>query len=655
VKRVLAIAIPLLGLVIAALWAWPGQSELELPSEVAEAPRPRPAPIKREAPPPARPVEPAPPKESTAPTASVSGTVRDASSRQAIPGARVSSAGAAAVADHAGRFLLQRLPPGELWIEARARGYRERLEGLALAGARDHSGLELFLQPAALIHGTVIRGGHPVAGAPVWAEGTTTNTEARSAGPVHSDAQGRFTLEVDPGPLQLSAAAPGGSRVDGPRVIAGAGAPVEGVQIELGEAAAVEGRVTLDGEPRDGVALTLLDSRTERPVAHARSEGDGSFRFEALAEGAYLVQARVDATVAQRGPFQTGSQSWEVKLDSGPSLLGQVLPPGPGIKVRFRSSDWAGTGFAETLTAVDGSFRFDGVPPGELIVEAEGPAGAARATARAGGERLLLTLRPSALEGLVLDSRGQPVNDFTVRLTPLEGGPTRGYPVLSPSGDFKLAVPPGRYRVTATAPGHGEAAEAPEVDLGTRSVKLQLLPAIPARGRVSDAQTGAPLAGVEVVFNRMGRHKQRWAGRWATLLTGANGDFELGAAPVDAVLAFRRRGYASAWVALDRMPRDAAGTLIAKLQPTHTDAREGGPYDGIGAQLSDAGGGITVGLTFEGSPAEAAAVDGVPVAGKPLGEVIRGIVGPAGTRVRLDLTRDGKPLVLHIRRRTIQL
>lgn len=600
---------------------------------------------------------------------SVFGAVFDAVSRQPIPGATVRSSGGACRTDHAGRFQLSGLPAGETWLEATAEGHVARAEWLILDAAREYGGMELFLKPAAVLEGRVLRQGKPLAGAPVWAEAEVVGSLGRAFGPVRSAEDGSYRLWAEDGALVLAAAAPGGSRVEGPRVRIGGGGIQSGLDIELGQPLSISGIVLLDGRPAPGVELWLLDARSQRITGATFTSALGDFHLEGPPPGSYLVQVRAGALTAQRGPFSfTGEpgEPWTVELASGRSLEGRVTPRGAGTVVRLQSGDWAGPMSAEVATDAEGRFRFDGVPDGALAVEAEGEAGVARAVAHA-GEKVLLSLRPAVLRGSVADERGAAVSDFTVRLRPTSGGPTRAFPVLSPSGDFRVQAPPGEYEVSATASGHGETSEPTAVRLdpaGAAVVRLRLTSTVPLRGVVLDAASGAPLPGVEVAINRMGPDRSRYSGRWATLTTGADGEFRIAAAPGRAMLSFRSEGYVHAWAGIEALPKDAQGRLLARLRPGRGDPmRTLTEYEGIGAQLDQPPSGeVKVRHVFEGGPAEAAgllpgdeivAVDGQAIRGLNVYAVIDRIIGPAGTVVRLTVARGPAREEISIRRRQI--
>lgn len=90
----------------------------------------------------------------------------------------------------------------------------------------------------------------------------------------------------------------------------------------------------------------------------------------------------------------------------------------------------------------------------------------------------------------------------------------------------------------------------------------------------------------------------------------------------------------------------------------------GGKFEGIGAQLGTKDGRIVVIAPIKNSPAIRAGiragdvidkVDDVSTKGKNITEVVSKIRGPAGTDVKLDMERNGKPLTFTIRRAQIQV
>jgi hypothetical protein len=580
-----------------------------------------------------------------------------------LAGARVRSTGGAAVTDESGRFTLRGLPVGATWLEASAKRHLRRTEWLTLDAARELSGLEIFVQPASVVRGHVTRQGQAVAGAWVWAEPSALSAGRTTYGPATSSTDGTYELETAGGALHLAASAPGGARVQGPTLTLTDGESRTGVDVELGEGLEAMGVVRQGGVPLPGATLWVLDGKTQRPAASAATQAGGRFVVSGLSVGSYLVQVQRGPLVVQRGPFTVDGSGgeWSIDVDDLRTLTGTVLPAKAGVSVHFRSTEWAGPFAAETVTGADGRFRFEAVPSGTLWVEAQDDTGAARERATAGTD-VTLTLVPGLMRGVVWDEAEHPVTDFTVRLLPTGGGPLRSYPVLSPTGDFKIEAPPGMYEVSAVAVGHGETTERPRVELrsGETFVKLRLQGALDLDGHVQDAQSHGPLAGAEVIVFR----SPFGAGRWATVATGGDGTFHLSAAPKSGLLEVRKDGYRPVMAPVDRLSRGADGkTIEVSLSPGSDDNSPlAKPYEGVGLQL-DFNGGVRVASVFEGSPAQSAgvlpgdvimAVDGASLTGLSPPQIIQRIMGTSGTVVTLNLQRGDDNFDVGIRRQNIQ-
>lgn len=600
--------------------------------------------------------------------AQVSGRVVDAITGEAIVAARIRSSAGEVSSDHAGRFELGPLPATETWIEASSPKHLARLEWLTLDGAGDRSGLELYLRPAALVAGRVLRQGAPVPGAIIGA------TIVRGVGgtdsvitPVRADDEGRFVLSLSGGVVQLWASEEDGARVKGPEIRLAEGESREDVSIELGEGLTARGDVLSDGGPLAGAFVTLLDAEDFSVIGSARTDGAGRFQIRGVAPGSFLVQLDVGSLSGQRGPFTlTGPDDapWRLEFDPTRMLSGRVEPAMAGVLVRWRSSDWAGDAAAQTSTVADGSFHFTGVPEGLLTIEAEGQGGAASTRAKA-GEVVVLRLARSALRGSVQDERGRSVTDFTVRLEPVEGGETRTLSVVSASGDFVAHVPSGAYRVHVRASGQGTAASVPTVEVpatGEASVVITLRQGRRVHGHVLENATGKPLANVEVGFySSRGRSRDALA----VVRTDAEGYFEVASVPGHAWVRLRAPGHRQEWIHPRRLPREESAPVKWLLGPgkdTHGDVP---PYEGIGAVLSVKDGYAAIQSTFERSPAQAAGlvrgdvileIDGEAASAsdvRMLQGITQRIMGPAGSVVRLTIRRGEQTQVVPLRRRKI--
>lgn len=601
------------------------------------------------------------------PAATVSGVVKDAQSLEPIEGATIASSAGVTQSDRAGRFHLGSLPPGPTWFEVSANGYVPRTEWLGLSGARAHSGLVVLLGASAQLSGVVTRQGKPVAMAQVRGELESSSRGGEVCGPVSSGIDGTWSLECPEGAVQLAAAAPFGSRVEGPRVRAEPKRTLSDIHIELGEALMVEGLVKEREQALAGAALTLIDARGQQVVAAAATGADGRFRFSDVPVGRYLVQVAKGALSAQAGPFEQNGdgQEWLVVVDSSRTLKGRVQPGQSGVRVRWRSGAVAGDGMA-TATDELGRFEFDGVSSGTLVLEAEGPQGAAHATAKAGDD-VVLVLEPSAINVLAVDEQDHAVTDYLLEVKSLTSGELKRISVLSPDGRFRADVSPGRWQLFATASGHA-ASSSPIVEVrGSPEVKLTLPSAAPLKLIALDAQTRTPVAGVEAMFQvySPGRYYAP-ARRVGPFYSAGNGELIASGVPAGSWVFARRHGQPVGSAPIDRLPKDSSGRLelpVARQpDPNQKPPPEVTEYEGIGAQLAEEGPRVYVWYPFPGSPAEnagllhgdtIAAVDGQP-ARAPASTVIPRIMGPAGSLVTLTVVRDGKTLDFTLRRRAIR-
>ncbi|MEW5738833.1 MAG: carboxypeptidase regulatory-like domain-containing protein [Myxococcota bacterium] len=592
-----------------------------------------------------------------APAVRVEGRVIDLLTQRPVPGATVVSAAQALRTDEAGRFSLDG-PRAQTWIDVTAPGFLSRTEWvsleLALAGGR----LDVVLTPASFLEGQVLESGAPVGAATVWAEQTEGPHRGERSMTVFTDAQGRFVVESPAGGLKLTAVTPRGTRVKGPYVRLAVGERKQGLVLEAGDATSAEGVVQRSGVPLTGATLAAVDAATEEIAAFATSGPGGRFRFDSLLLGRYLVQVRLGGFVALAGPFehQGDGRLWTVSVAEGGVLVGRVVPPSAGVRVRWRAGDWSGPA-AEALTDEQGAFRFEGLPPGWVSVDAEGPAGAATARARP-GDTVVLTLQKGAVIVHLVDDTNVPVTDGMLLARSLETGAVRTHLVLAPDGVTRLELPNGPWELTLEVAGRGRSPPAQVIvtEKGAEA-RLSLETSVTVRGTVRDAVTQLPLMGarVDAFSGDPGR------GSRVGVVTDQRGEFQLPPVPRSANLVVRREGFAQQWRrAVDGERWDVA----LQPQPAGRAQPETQQFEGVGMVLDTAPAGAKVVQVNEGGPAERAgmmagdvviAVDGAPVGGLPLQQIVNRIRGPAGTPVRLTFERRGQQLELTIRRRVLTL
>ncbi len=321
----------------------------------------------------------------------------------------------------------------------------------------------------------------------------------------------------------------------------------------------------------EGFAARML------PVAVVETGTAGAFGFEGVRSGEYFLRARspgltpqapvrawVDAA-GRGGPLDVPTRAAGV-------VQGRVIAPDGRSIAGGRVALYAGVGSAlgatargtqtyyESAVALDGSFRFDGVAPGEgydLSAFGQGLsiAHAIGVEVRA-GETTEVVLRPSpagALEGRIVE-----IVPGGVR--PIEGARVGAVPrglrdltfaeeilrnssaVTDGAGRYRLeGLPPGEVDVLAIGdthlPGHlGRVAVLPG-ELSSAE-DLELHPGVRFSGRVVD-DSGAPVAGCELRFNLFEPDDVRFDFSFAPWLyqaverfdfpkTDADGRFELG-------------------------------------------------------------------------------------------------------------------------------
>jgi len=377
---------------------------------------------------------------------------------------------ASCTTDRAGRFEAEGLAPGPLEVVAEIAG---GLELHARVELRDGETTHVQLAPprtTVRVHGHVTVDGQPLPNADVFADpvvddgggaqSAATETDAEGAYALTLPGSGRYSLLVHSGPVaELSFRAV----LDVPEVAELA----FDVAIPIGR---ISGRVRdRSGAPLAGIWVQSEPERHEGGShGGARSQTDEDGRYELrVPAGMHGVSAGGDMGwgspdtrrfVAQRVSGLTiaaGAHLRDVDfvLADGGTLTGHVRANGTGAAyARIWTLDAAGArplGWSDE----DGSFRIEGVEPGERWIAVTNESMASRSATRVvvtvgGNESLELALEPAtAVHVRVLDAGGRPVGceiellDDANRRPPFE-------PVAN--GEALVApLPPGRYIVRA--------------------------------------------------------------------------------------------------------------------------------------------------------------------------------------------------------------
>ena len=409
------------------------------------------------------------------------------------------------VPDRDGSFRFEQVEPGEYGIVAFAGGCAPAvLPGLRVEEGSDVHGLEILLGPGRRLSGTVVEaGGAPVAGASILLAGNPPCLGEDDVVRQVTGPDGRFALrDLAEGSVGIIVRCAGWSEavrtvrtgtmdmvislVPGLRI---AGRVVDGAT-----GRAMPGIVVIVADPAGEGALARL--RGEVPLAKARTDAEGRFSADGLAEGVYSVSVDRGAGQEQHSPLvvrgvKAGTEDLRLVLEQGLRIAGRVVFAGGG-PVRGRvggggapRAGGGGRGGGEGgggRTEEDGTFEVRGLPAGRYVVKV-GPEGRlplpGMGTAspyvaveipsvEAGTSGLVIRIEQGlTISGRVLDESGNPPGDSgSVVVTCSEGQETGSFKrefclVDGRSGVFATsALPPGRtYDLEAdnfagTTPGH---------------------------------------------------------------------------------------------------------------------------------------------------------------------------------------------------------
>ncbi|HKA87287.1 MAG TPA: carboxypeptidase-like regulatory domain-containing protein [Haliangiales bacterium] len=464
---------------------------------------------------------------------------------------------AGTVADAAGKFALEGLPPGNYALSA---GGPDMLEAerpvRVTVRDRDVEGVKLTVRRGATISGRV----EPAAVAEV---GIRHDLDVPAGGRMLRIERGASTLTAPDGTFVLGPVAPGtvvlaARAADGRRGVAEVSVPpagATGVVIHLETRGGLSGRVvTTGGKPMAGVSVharrveegqsvTMIVNGLDVGAERAPTGEGGRWEILGLAPGSYELTVHDEAGDAflpagGAAPPQVSLGENErkdgieltVEVNDG-VIRGTVLAPdgkplgdawvtasasmelpqprpGGGARVMTATivtSDDAsiGAGPAPVLTDASGRFEISGLRRGKYRLQGEGLSGAARGLldgVPTGSDVTLPLSSLARLEGRVT-ADGKPVDEFTVELS---GAVGRTETYQGAGGAFVMQrVDPGHYTVRATAPeGSGQV----DVDVTTApatQVAIALSSFGKVVGRVVGAD-GAPLAGAPVIAGVVG-------------------------------------------------------------------------------------------------------------------------------------------------------
>ena len=331
--------------------------------------------------------------------------------------------------------------------------------------------------------------------------------------------------------------------------------------------ASLAGRVidAASGASLEGVTV----QRADDPSAITMSSADGSFRLSALAPGSFQVQLSragystlsIDVQLVAGDTLQLGT----LQLQPAPltAVLSGVVRTNTGAAL---SGAIVSVGTASVMTDAAGSYLLNGLDVGVATIQAAKPGYrtvTAEATFEAGGHYSFSpTLYPNSttppatatLRGGVVDSgTGQPVAGAIVELgsaTTTTGANGRFELTGLGAGSFALSIHAGGYQpVSAT----GTLANGIN-DVG--NIPLSRVPETSTiSGMISDADSGAPVAGASLVVE----------GQSATGVSGADGRYVIdGISGTQFALLVTAPGYLGGRFPV-ALPQPGHGTLDLQL------------------------------------------------------------------------------------------
>ena len=338
----------------------------------------------------------------------LTGAVIDAATGNPIPGATISSeSGHSVVSDADGTYSIGGVLSA---ISARAPGYTVHFEEIDDIDGYDdvdaeETGASLFLDlrlgRGVTVHGRVLnQQGKPLAGIRVGLDpfdlDIAVEDDPRLAMALAnelsstSDANGRYRLQalspevLDlPGPLDLQVRPRGNSAGVTDQLHVDEGVTIVDHNIVLQIESVLRCAVTdASGAPVSGATIVaeLVDDDLYQFVSTDRK---GHCTFQNMIHGRYRVAVLIDDNPLLIQDVVVPSESLQLQLETARRVAGRVVSEGDGNPLAgFRTNIVFKRGGIklerETTTDEQGSFLFDGVPPGEFLLEVWHPLPAPR-------------------------------------------------------------------------------------------------------------------------------------------------------------------------------------------------------------------------------------------------------------------------------------
>jgi protocatechuate 3,4-dioxygenase beta subunit len=407
-----------------------------------------------------------------------------------------------ALTDADGRARLDGLLPGRYRVFGFADGLQSETPTDALAAVGVGTEVVVRLAATATIRGVVMMDGKPVSGAHVQA---VRRSPVGRSQPSASQLDGTFVLERVP-PGELAFIAPPYEVTAPAKLEVAAGKTYDKVVLEVHRLGSIHGRVTRLGKPVENVEVCCV--RTPFTFDNrVRSDADGHYEFTGVPAGTYPIGGGDDEigafTVGTKVTLAAGEdKTVDLELDMAGTIAGTVVDkdgkPVPSVFVRWIHEKTADVGRA--VTDAQGRYRCGAMTGGGIYRAAVFPAADHQvAYPTADGkpypalevkdgttliENVTLAIdRPElAISGRVIDDRGAPVVDATVRGLPAQPGQEPHFnmwmrlAMTATDGDGRFTLRdlvPGGYALQARATDGSEGIS-PPIAAGAKDVVVKI-------------------------------------------------------------------------------------------------------------------------------------------------------------------------------------
>jgi protocatechuate 3,4-dioxygenase beta subunit len=460
------------------------------------------------------------------PTGAVAGAVIDASGRPVdaffVTARRLGDQEMSWQSPHArgtgGAFRIDDVPPGRYALRVSAPDLADAVvSDVAVEAVHTTEAGRIRLGPAGRVRGTVVdTDGRPVAEAEVtaWSQRDHESGSLSHRMPqARTSAEGTFEIAgLNPGTVMVEVHHPrlGSGRAAGLEVDPAQGPAVTRVVLE--PSGRLEGKVREQGQGLAATVSAMPLGAFGRERASVLTEEDGSFVFENLPPGQFLVEFRPVAQPArslpERSVWVRKGETTVVDADFRQILIhGRVTrsgAPTEGLRVAFdtegRHTGWPVRGGPGpqpmvSLVAADGSYSLLLSQPGPHTARVETLQGTvlhSRTVTVPDAEEHPIDLEFASLsvKGVLIDEATQrPIASGEISVVGKNksdlGRPTR----TGEDGRFDIPLEPGTYVLYARAPGYASAQSSLEVGAqGVGEQRLALARGFKIRGRVVDAR-----------------------------------------------------------------------------------------------------------------------------------------------------------------------